>query len=179
MWPNGVILTRAMKCSVSSGLVELLTLVKHNWAAQCDFQQCGIMTCVESEEPVQPPVMLRSSKCCSASSLTQATSKVSDQTAHMRRLAWAFAGHKPHYWKFHVAAQFFRIFSEILSECRPNPCFNGLCSETATGFICRCMSGFTGDLCDTGNSKLAQNMDHWWCFASGSIVTHDYTEQNF
>ena len=55
----------------------------------------------------------------------------------------------------------FQIFSEILSECRPNPCFNGLCSETATGFICRCMPGFTGALCDIGNSMLAQNTDHY------------------
>ena len=25
------------------------------WAATCDFQQCGILTSVDSDEPVQPP----------------------------------------------------------------------------------------------------------------------------
>ena len=33
----------------------------------CDFQQCGILTSVDSDEPVQPPFQLRNSKCCSVS----------------------------------------------------------------------------------------------------------------
>ena len=36
----------------------------------CDFQQCGILTSVDSYKPVQPPVKLRNSKWCSVSSLT-------------------------------------------------------------------------------------------------------------
>ena len=28
-------------------------------AVACDFQQCGILTCVDSDEPVQPPFKLR------------------------------------------------------------------------------------------------------------------------
>ena len=28
----------------------------------CDFQQCGILTTVDSDEPVQPPLKLRNSK---------------------------------------------------------------------------------------------------------------------
>ena len=35
-----------------------------------DFQQCGILTSVDSEEPLQPPLKLRNSKRCSVSSLT-------------------------------------------------------------------------------------------------------------
>ena len=35
---------------------------KHILAATCDFQQCGILTCLDSEEPVQPPLKLRNSK---------------------------------------------------------------------------------------------------------------------
>ena len=31
------------------------------WAATCDFQQCGILTSVDSDEPVQPPFKLRNS----------------------------------------------------------------------------------------------------------------------
>ena len=64
-------------------------------ASACDFQHCGILTCVDSGEPLQPPFKIRNSKWCSISSFTlniQATSKGSDQSAHMRRLVWAFAG---------------------------------------------------------------------------------------
>ena len=54
----------------------------------CDFQQCGVFTCVDSDEPPQPPFKLRNSKWCSVSSVRvieiQATSKGSDQTARMR-----------------------------------------------------------------------------------------------
>ena len=39
-------------------------------AATCDFHQCGILTTVDSDEPVQPPFKLRNSKWCSVSSLT-------------------------------------------------------------------------------------------------------------
>ena len=40
------------------------------WALSCDFQQCGILTSVDSDEPVQLPFKLRNSKWCSVSSLT-------------------------------------------------------------------------------------------------------------
>ena len=40
------------------------------WATTCDFQQCGILTSVDSGEPVQPTFKLRKSKLCSDSSLT-------------------------------------------------------------------------------------------------------------
>ena len=35
-----------------------------------DFQQCGILNSVDSDEPVQSPFKLRNSKGCSVSSLT-------------------------------------------------------------------------------------------------------------
>ena len=41
----------------------------NNWAMSCDFQQCGILPSVDSDEPVQPTVKLRNSKCCLVSSL--------------------------------------------------------------------------------------------------------------
>ena len=45
--------------------------VKHiKRAVTCDFQQCGILTSVDSDEHVLPPFKLRTSKRCSASSLT-------------------------------------------------------------------------------------------------------------
>ena len=31
---------------------------KDSWAVTCDFQQCGILTSVDSNEPVQPPLNL-------------------------------------------------------------------------------------------------------------------------
>ena len=39
--------------------------------------------------------------------------------------------------------------------CTPNPCKHGSCStdsDTASGFICQCLPGWTGDLCDKGKS---------------------------
>ena len=39
-------------------------------AATCVFQQCGILTSADSDEPVQPLFKLRNSKLCSVSSLT-------------------------------------------------------------------------------------------------------------
>ena len=36
-----------------------------------DFQQCDILTSVDSDQPVQPPLKLRNSKWCADSSLTQ------------------------------------------------------------------------------------------------------------
>ena len=57
--------------SSESTLVKMPHCWKSHVAAQlCAFQQCGILTSVDSGEPVQPPAKLRSSKCCSASSLT-------------------------------------------------------------------------------------------------------------
>ena len=35
----------------------------------CDLQQCGILTSVDLDEHVQPPVKLRNYKCCSVSRL--------------------------------------------------------------------------------------------------------------
>ena len=32
-----------------------------NLAVTCDFQQCGILTSVDSDESVQPPIKLRNS----------------------------------------------------------------------------------------------------------------------
>ena len=40
------------------------------WAASRDLQQCGILTWIDSDEPVQPPFKLRNSKWCSVSSIT-------------------------------------------------------------------------------------------------------------
>ena len=45
-------------------------MIKRKWAVTWDFQQCGILTCVDSNEPVQPPFKLRTSKGCSVNSLT-------------------------------------------------------------------------------------------------------------
>ena len=51
-------------------LSEDLTAIEMYRAVACDFQQCGILTSVDSYEPVQPPFKLRNSKWRSVSSLT-------------------------------------------------------------------------------------------------------------
>ena len=50
------------------------------WAATCDFQQYGILTSVDSDEHLQPPLQIRNSKRCSVSSLTLIEYSSSDQT---------------------------------------------------------------------------------------------------
>ena len=40
------------------------------YSKMSDFQQCGILICVDSDEPVQPPFKLRNTKSCSVSSFT-------------------------------------------------------------------------------------------------------------
>ena len=57
---------------VSSGTRGLNYVLTNSliWAVTCDFQQCGILTSVDSYEPVQPTFELRNSKWCSVSSLT-------------------------------------------------------------------------------------------------------------
>ena len=77
------------------------------WALTCDFQQCGILTCVDSEEPLQPPFNVRNSKWCSVSSLT-----IIEYSSNYQRLwsdcAYAQADlrlcwwHIPHCWKSHA-----------------------------------------------------------------------------
>ena len=79
------------------------------WAATRDFQQCGILTSVDSDEPVQPPVKHRNSKWCSVSSLT-VIEYVSDKqrlwsvcTYEQADLSLCWS-HIPHFWKSHVTA---------------------------------------------------------------------------
>ena len=94
-----------------------LTLIWHwgralkiKWALTCDFQQCGILTSVDSDKPLQSSVELRNPKWCSVRSLT-----LIDYSSDSQRLwpdcAYAQAdlrqcwSHIPHCWKSHIAAQ--------------------------------------------------------------------------
>ena len=43
---------------------------RSNWAMACDFQQYGILTCVDLDEPLQPPFKLKTPRWCSVSWLT-------------------------------------------------------------------------------------------------------------
>ena len=79
------------------------------WAVSCDFQQCGILTSVDSDEPVQSPLKRRNSKWCSVSSLTVIEYSSDKQRlwpdcAYAQadpRLCWS---HIPHCWKSHALA---------------------------------------------------------------------------
>ena len=59
-----------IRLRVCAGYSEALLLAQVYWATACDFQQCGILTSVDSDKPLQPPFQLRNSKCCWVSSLT-------------------------------------------------------------------------------------------------------------
>ena len=79
-------------------------------AVTCDFQQCGIFTSEDSDEPVQPPFKLRNSKLCSVSSLTlieflNDKQRLWSDCTYVQadlRLCWS---HIPHCWKCHVTTQ--------------------------------------------------------------------------
>ena len=86
-----------------------LTDVLFVWAVTRDFQQCGILTSVDSDQPVQSPFKLRDLKWCLVSSLT-VIEYLSDQQRLWSICAYAQAdlrlwwSHIPHCWKSHVVA---------------------------------------------------------------------------
>ena len=95
----------------SASMHQLIVHVDNIWAVSCGFQQCGILTCVVSDEPLQPPFKLRNSKWYSVSSLTiieyssDSQRLWSDCTYAQadRRPCWS---HIPHCWKSHAQAHF-------------------------------------------------------------------------
>ena len=88
----------------------------------CDFQQCGILTSVDSDEPVQPPFKLRNSKWCSFSSLTvieysSDKQRLLSDCAYAQadlRLCWSLI---QHCWKSHAALQNFITMSRVEFMC--------------------------------------------------------------
>ena len=91
---------------------------KYNWAVTCDFQQCGILTSVDSYEPVQPTFNLRNSKWCLVNSLTLIEyssdwQRLWSDCAYAQadlRLCWFLI---PYCWKSHVAAHILLTFSML------------------------------------------------------------------
>ena len=79
------------------------------WAATYDFQQCGILTSVDSDQHVQPPLKFRNFKWCLVSNLVFIEC-TSDQQRLWSDCAYAQAGlslclsHIPRCWKSHGAA---------------------------------------------------------------------------
>ena len=46
-----------------SHLIQFPPLTWMKWAVTCDFQQCGILTSVDTDEPLQPPLSLETPNC--------------------------------------------------------------------------------------------------------------------
>ena len=61
---------RLRLCCLHAVTSGFLAGIQKNGAATCDLKQCDILTSVDSDEPVQPPVKLRNSKLCLVGSLT-------------------------------------------------------------------------------------------------------------
>ena len=88
------------------------------WAMACDFHQCGILTSVYSDGPMQPPFKLRTSKRCLVSSLTIIEYSSDKQSlwsdcAYVQadlRLCWS---HIPHCWKSYALAH---IWVRVISK---------------------------------------------------------------
>ena len=53
---------------IQIGINALVSNAQIILATTCDFQQCGMLTSVDSDDPVQPLFTLRNSKGCSVSS---------------------------------------------------------------------------------------------------------------
>ena len=130
------------KCRWGQDLFEEVpVLFYHFWATTCDFQQCGILSCVDSDEPLQLPNKLRNSIFCSVSSLTlieyssdyvRLCSDCAYEQADLR-LCWS---HIPHCWKSHVTAWYFIIFmcvaftcTYFYKQCRKTQCSSFLMAE--------------------------------------------------
>ena len=91
-------------------------------AVAWDFQQCGILTSADSDQPVRPTFKLRNSKWCSVSILTFIEYS-SDQQRLWPVCAYAQAGlsicwsHIPHCWQSYAAAQLYfclEIYTTLL-----------------------------------------------------------------
>ena len=84
------------------------------WAVTRDFQQCGNLTSVDSDEPVQPLFKLRNLKWGLVSSLT-VIEYLSGQQRLWSACAYTQAGlslcwsHIPHCWKSHAMAHIFQV----------------------------------------------------------------------
>ena len=50
--------------------INFICVIHYILAETWDFQQCGILTYIDSNKPVLSPVKFRDSKCCTVSSLT-------------------------------------------------------------------------------------------------------------
>ena len=96
------------------------------WATTCDFQQCGILTRVNLDQPVQPPFKLRNCNWWLVSSLSF-IEYLSDYQRLWSDCAYAPAGvsfcwsHIPHCWKSPVAAHmfWFRLRNKTIPIQRP------------------------------------------------------------
>ena len=111
-----------------------------------DFQQCGILKSVDSDEHVQPHFMLRTSKRCSVSSLTlikysSVKQRLCSDCAYAQAdlsLCWS---HIPHCWKSHALAhidgdsarQIIKITCEITQRSQIRLC---ICMTRSQPLFC-------------------------------------------
>ena len=112
----------------SSFIIHTLSNSIRGISGTFDFQQCGILTSVDSDEPVQPSFKLRNYKWCLFSGL-RVIAYSSDQQRHWSDCAYAQSGlslcwsHILHCWISHLATQWLSVplfvsLSIMLSPCK-------------------------------------------------------------
>ncbi|XP_041347883.1 delta-like protein 4 isoform X2 [Gigantopelta aegis] len=63
------------------------------------------------------------------------------------------------------------------SSCFPNQCLNGgYCLESGDSFICQCLQGFTGALCETETSTLYPDCPRYPC--PSDVSEYSYPDWN-
>ena len=61
---------------------------------------------------------------------------------------------------FLVCVFFFFVFQLNLDYCMESPCQHGTCVNEIDGFFCDCENtGYEGDLCEYGKSKLQEKKE--------------------
>ena len=142
----------------------------HIWAVTCDSQQCGILTSIDSDEPVQPPFELGNSKWCSVSCLT-VIEYLSDQQRHWSDCAYARAdlrlcwSHIPQFLEISCRGSYYifihsacmrsyLVWLKFPIYCQSEPTSMSLreylCRKGAveTACMCRLIGAFVPCICD-------------------------------